>query len=78
MQASHQTFSARDYYETLGVAHNTSAEDITNAYKRLSLRTHPDQFKTASQKEHAEAQFSHISEAYQVLSDPERRVSLSG
>jgi DnaJ-class molecular chaperone len=65
---------ARDYYETLGVRHNASADEITRAYKRISLRQHPKQYKDTKQNEDANAKFQHVSEAYQVLSDPERRV----
>jgi preprotein translocase subunit Sec63 len=65
---------ARNYYETLGVNQNASADEITRAYKRLSLRQHPDQYKGTQQADDVNANFQHVSEAYQVLSDPERRV----
>ena len=66
--------NARDYYETLGVNRNAQPEDISRAYKRLSLQQHPDQYKNTSQSDQADVNFQQISEAYQALSDPERRV----
>ncbi|MFZ5773939.1 MAG: DnaJ C-terminal domain-containing protein [Thermodesulfobacteriota bacterium] len=59
-----------DYYKLLGVAKNASAEEIKKAYRKLALKYHPDRNK--GNKE-AEEQFKKISEAYAVLSDPEKR-----
>src|SRR5271156_2808283 len=60
----------RDYYKTLGVERNASAADIKSAYRRLARKHHPD--VNPNNKE-AEATFKQINEAYQVLSDPEKR-----
>jgi molecular chaperone DnaJ len=60
-----------DFYETLGVARNATPEDIKKAYRKLAFQFHPDRNKDAS----ATDRFKEISEAYQVLSDPERRAS---
>jgi len=60
----------KDYYETLGVNKNASIEEIKKAYRQLALKYHPD--RNASNKE-AEEKFKEINEAYQVLSDPEKR-----
>jgi curved DNA-binding protein len=60
-----------DYYKTLGVDRNASTEDIKKAYRRLALKYHPD--RNPSDKKNAEEKFKKISEAYAVLSDPEKR-----
>jgi molecular chaperone DnaJ len=59
----------RDYYEILGVARGASAEDLKRAYRKLAMQVHPDRNSAPD----AEAKFKEISEAYQVLSDPEKR-----
>jgi curved DNA-binding protein len=60
-----------DYYKALGVDRNASTEDIKKAYRRLALKYHPD--RNPSDKKNAEEKFKKISEAYAVLSDPEKR-----
>lgn len=61
---------AEDYYKILGIEKNTNAEDIKKAYRKLALKWHPD--KNPNNKV-AEEKFKKISEAYAVLSDPEKR-----
>src|SRR4051794_25831635 len=59
----------RDYYETLGVPRDAGAEDIKRAYRKLARENHPDVNKDPG----AEDRFKEISEAYEVLRDPEKR-----
>jgi curved DNA-binding protein len=60
----------RDYYETLGVAKGASADDIKGSFRKLARKHHPD---LAKDKKAAEEKFKEINEAYEVLSDPEKR-----
>lgn len=60
-----------DYYEILGVDRNASQEEIKKAYRKQALEWHPDRHK--EDKELAEKKFKEINEAYQVLSDPQKR-----
>ncbi|MBI2912592.1 MAG: molecular chaperone DnaJ [Chloroflexi bacterium] len=59
----------RDYYEVLGVPRGASAEAIKKAFRRLAMQFHPDR----NREDGAEAKFKEIGEAYEVLSDPEKR-----
>lgn len=59
----------KDYYELLGVGRDASADDIKRAYRKLAMKYHPDRNKDGSSEE----KFKEISEAYAVLSDPEKR-----
>src|ERR1700722_7234013 len=61
-----------DCYETLGVAKGASGEDIKRAYRRLAMQFHPDRNPGDAV---AEEKFKEASEAYQVLSDPQKRAA---
>ena len=60
----------RDYYEILGVGRGVDSAELKRAYRKLALELHPD--RNPGDKE-AEARFKEASEAYQVLSDAEKR-----
>src|SRR3989338_496816 len=62
----------RDYYEILGVAKTATVEEIKRAYREMALKHHPDRV-AEGEKKAAEERFKEISEAYAVLSDPEKR-----
>jgi DnaJ-class molecular chaperone len=61
----------RDYYEILGVAKTASEDEIKKAYRQLALKHHPDRDKSKG----AEERFKEINEAYEVLSDPQKRAA---
>jgi curved DNA-binding protein CbpA len=58
---------AQDYYSTLGISKTASSEEIKKAYRRLAHEHHPDKGKGDPDK------FKQINEAYQILSDPNKR-----
>src|SRR6476661_4905733 len=64
--------SKRDYYEVLGVERTATAEDIKKAYRRLAVKYHPD--KNPGDK-NAEEKFKELGEAYEALSDPQKRAA---
>lgn len=65
----------RDYYEILGLDKNASADDIKGAYRKAALKWHPDRWVsgTDAEKKTAEEKFKEASEAYSVLSDPDKK-----
>lgn len=60
----------KDYYKTLGVPREASEEDLKKAFRKLARQYHPD---TATDKKRAEEKFKEINEAYEVLSDKDKR-----
>ena len=65
----------RDYYEVLGVEKGASTDEIKSAYRKLALKWHPDKWVngTDAEKKTAEEKFKEASEAYSVLSDPDKK-----
>jgi len=62
---------SKNYYEILGLDKKATESEIKKAYRKLALKWHPD--KNQDKKEEASAKFQEISEAFEVLSDPEKR-----
>lgn len=67
----------RDYYEVLGVSKNATDDEIKRSFRKLSLKWHPDRQsgKTESEKAEALKKFQEIAEAYEVLSDKQKRAN---
>ena len=65
----------RDFYKVLGVEHNADADALKKAYRKLAIQYHPDrqQGKSDAEKKEAEEKFKEAAEAYDVLSDPDKR-----
>ena len=65
----------RDFYEVLGVDRNADADALKKAYRKLAIQYHPDrqQGKSDAEKKDAEEKFKEAAEAYDVLSNPDKR-----
>ena len=61
----------RDYYEVLGLSKGASEDEIKKAYRKLSKKYHPD----INKEPDAEEKFKEVSEAYEILSDPQKRAA---
>ena len=60
----------RDYYELLGISRNASPEEIKSAYRKMARKYHPD---VNREDENASEKFKEFNDAYEVLSDPQKR-----
>lgn len=67
--------SKKDYYKILGLEKSSSDDEIKSAYKKLALKWHPDRCKDQSKVQEYTDKFKDISQAYSVLSDPNKRKS---
>merc|ERR1719408_827104 len=67
-----ESISGGTYYQILGVPPNASSDDIKNQYRKLALKLHPDKNRDDPQATH---KFQELQEAYEVLSDPDRRTA---
>lgn len=65
----------RDYYDVLGVSKNATQDEIKKSFRKLSLQWHPDRQagKSDKEKEEATKKFQEVAEAYEVLSDKDKR-----
>ena len=64
--------SKRDYYEVLAVARDADQPELKKAYRRLAMKYHPDRNQD---DDNAEEQFKEAKEAYDILSDPQKRAA---
>jgi molecular chaperone DnaJ len=64
--------SKRDFYDVLGVAKNATDDEIKKAYRKLAMKHHPDR---NPDDRHAEGKFKEAKEAYEILSDPQKRAA---
>jgi len=65
--------SKRDYYDVLGLAKNASEDDIKKAYRKMASKYHPDKVTSEAEKASVEIKFKEAKEAYETLSDSEKR-----
>ncbi|KAH9503207.1 DnaJ sub B member 6-A [Bulinus truncatus] len=71
MPATRKSNISVDYYEVLGIEKSSTEQEVKKAYRRLALKWHPD--KNPDNKDEAKKKFQEISEAYDVLSDKQKR-----
>ena len=66
---------SKNYYDILGVSKDADESKIKSAYRKLCLKYHPDKLakKSEKEKQEGEAKFKEINEAYQILSDPDKK-----
>ena len=62
----------RDFYDILGVARNATDEEIKKSYRKLAMKYHPDLYPV---RKVAEYKFKEAKEAYEMLSDPQKRAA---
>lgn len=65
--------SRKDLYKILGVSKDSSKDEIKRAYRKMIVKAHPDRFTDPAEKQQAEVKFREITEAYEVLTDEQRR-----
>jgi len=63
----------KDYYEVLGVGRSATTDEIKKAYRQLAIKHHPD--RNPDNKKESEERFKEISEAYEILSDPQKKAA---
>jgi DnaJ family protein C protein 7 len=69
-----QKAKKKDYYKILGLTNKATPDEIKKAYRKLAPKYHPDKNnETPESRKNAEKMFREVSEAYQVLSDPQKR-----
>lgn len=71
--AAHAMDPSKDYYKVLGVKKDFSDRELKKAYRTLALQFHPDKIDNEADKEAAKERFVEVSEAYEVLSDPQKK-----
>lgn len=72
-EAAVKQSKVKDYYKILGVSRRAAAKEIKKAYREQALQWHPDKHTGEEEKEKAEKQFQLVAEAYEILSDKEKR-----